>query len=259
MTEESIEEVLQTVDEPEQSPDEPTQAEAETPEPETIGRPRDEAGRFTKTQDETGVESEESETEVEPPSTGQLPQEVYEPFRAVRTENRELKEQMAQLQKQLAQPQPEQKVGFWDDPDTALDQRLGQFGTQLLEQFTQQQLETKIRMSQVQLQQKYDDFDARIEEFTRLEQMNPALSQQALSHPDPLEFAYQTARQAKEVEQYGGIDGLLKAERAKWEAEAAAQVPTPTLPSTTISERSAGGRKGPEWTGPASMDNILSG
>lgn len=252
----SIEEILS----------EPELEAVEQKEPETIvdqpsgiadtpSRLRDEHGRFAK-QEETGVEKPQETAEPVPPTEQtQLPKEEYSALRAVRDENKELKQRLAALEVQ-AQPQ-QLPVDFWDNPNAALQQRDEQLLDKLFQRMEQRQTEQRMDQSEAQAKAKYNDYDEAFSAFSQAVQTNPRLAMELAQAPDPGEFCYSKGKAALALEKFGSIDDLLKAERAKWEAEVKASVPQPRLPSTTAADGSVGGRSGPEWTGPQPLSDIL--
>ena len=260
--ERSIDELLS--DEPvEVQEAEPETVEAPEPEPQGDDRPRDEHGRFAPKQ--TGVDEEPQAEPVEPdagpPPADQLPKDVYEPLKAVRNENKELKAQLEAIQQQLArqqQPQPETPPQFWDDPDKAIEARVAQAAEMAIQRYQQQQTMERINASEVAAKARHADYDDAFRAFQQAATANPALIQQMTAATDPAEFAYSKGKTALQLEQVGSIDELLKAERAKWEAEAKAAIPAPqqTFPSTTAADGSVGSRGGPAWS-PPSIDQLI--
>ena len=239
--------------------------EVETPvEPEVDGPARDEHGRFAPKAQEKGVEPEpeQPEQEAEPPSDQGLPKEEYTALRAVRDENKELKQQIAAMQQQFAsqqaRPQEASQVpDFWDDPNAAFDARIQQFGTQLMQQFQQQQTVQRIEASEAAAKAKYADYGEAFGQFQQAVQMNPGLIAQMQAASDPAEFAYKTGKRAMELEQVGSIDELIARKVAEREAELKAAMPAPKLPETTATDGSMGSRKGPEWSGPTDLNSLL--
>ena len=260
LNDEPVEEVATEQPEPEAS---------EEPKAEAEGQPRGPDGKFAPKQ--TGVEEEPKETEepkAEPPSADQLPRDVYEPLKAVRNENRELKQQLEAIQQQLArqqpQPQPqaqanEPPVDFWDDPQGFLAKQFDQFGQSMMQRFQQQQQVERIEASEAAAKAKHPDYDDAFRAFQQAAMANPALVQQMTAANDPAEFAYAKGKSALELERYGSVDELLKAERAKWEEELKAAVPQPkpSFPQTTAADGSVASRSGPAWSGPPSINDIL--
>ena len=65
-----------------------------------------------------GVEPEPvQEPEAGPPPADRLPQDVYEPLKAVRSENKELKDQLEALRREIQQPKepPAPPPSVWED------------------------------------------------------------------------------------------------------------------------------------------------
>lgn len=241
----------------------------ETPEPEPQGddRPRDEHGRFAPRQ--TGVDEEPEaeqpqEPEAGPPPADHLPRDVYEPLKAVRNENKELKARLEAIQQQLArQQQPPQAeappVDFWDNPTGVISAEAKRAAQMAIQEFQQQQVMERINASEKAAQSKYADYGDAFSAFQQAASANPALIQQMTGSPDPAEFAYKTGKRAMELEKVGSLDALIAAERAKWEAEAKAAIPAPqqSFPSTTAADGSVGSRSGPAWSGPRPINELL--
>lgn len=221
-------------------------------------RLRDDKGRFAPK--ETGVETPEPQAPAEaPPASQQLPQDVYEPLKAVRNENRELKRQLDAIQRQMTQaPKPQQPtVDFWDDPQGFMSAQMSSFGDSLLQQWEQRQQVQRIDASEKAAKAKYADYDEAYEAFEQAVQINPRLAYELAQQPDPGEFAYRRGRDALSLQQFGSVEALLASERAKWEAEVKGAIPQPKLPSTTAADGSVGGRSGPEWSGPQPLSQII--
>lgn len=231
-------------------------------------QPRGPDGKFAPRQ--TGVEEPQAETPEEPtaaapPAADQLPREVYEPLKAVRNENRELKAQIEALQRQFASvqqaPQQPQEMppAFWDDPDRAIEARVAQAAEMAIQRYQQQQTMERINASEAAAKVKHADYDDAFRAFQQAAQANPTLIQQMTSASDPAEFAYSKGKTALQLEQVGSIDELLKAERAKWEAEAKAaiQQPAQTFPQTTATDGSVAARSGPAWSGATPIGDLL--
>jgi hypothetical protein len=231
-------------------------AEPETP-LETIERPRDENGRFAP-KEATG----EVETPEEVPPTSQEP--VTAPIAALQDERRKRQEaeaRAAQLeayfQQQQAQQPQQQAPDFWEDPEANLNQQFQKFGEQLMQTWEQRQASERMNQSELIARSKYTDFDEKVSAFQQAAQLNPTLAREMAMSPDPGEFAYTRGKTAIEVQQYGSLDALIAAERAKWEAEVKGHFPSPIAPTTLATERNVGARSGPAWSGPKSLNDIL--
>lgn len=237
---------------------------ATTEAPETIGRERDEMGRF-KPKQETGETEPQDEpaAEVAPPAA----EPVNVPVGALQDERRkrqDLERRLAyyeqQLQARQAQPQqaPAPPVDFWEDPNTFLDSRLNEFGSKLIQQFEQQQQLKRVNEAEAAARARYTDFDEAVGEFTQAAQQNPRLIQEMAASPDPAEFAYRRGKQMSELAQVGDLDAYKAKVIAEYEAQLKASLPSPvTAPTTTAGLRSVGARPGPNWTGATPIEDIL--
>lgn len=224
-----------------------TEPEAAPP-PETIGQPRDENGRFAPKQ--TGVEPQEPVTaDAEPvPPTGKLPRDVYEPLKAVRDENKALKDRLAALEQQLQTPQQPKEPeapppSIWED-EQGWQQH---FGGQVAQQAA---FNARLDMSEMLASQAHEDFDAVKAKFLEMAQGNPALAQQALQAKHPWEKAYQIAKNAETMAQLGAtnLDELRAKLREEIAAEMKATPPAaPALPQSLADAQSA---KGPASNAP---------
>jgi hypothetical protein len=219
--------------------EEPEPAVEPAPIDEREGQPRDESGKFAS-KEKKGVEPEAEQPKEPVPPTGELPQDVYEPLKAVRNENKELKAQLEAMRQQFERQQPKEAPPpqFWDDPDKAFDARFQKLVPQIVQQLEQRQTVQRIEASEAAARAKHADFADALGAFQQAVQHSPALIQQMQAASDPGEFAYSTGKRAMELEKVGSIDELLKAERAKWEAEAKAQMPEPRFPRSTVNDGS---------------------
>jgi hypothetical protein len=254
------------------------EAAAEAPQPEAAPveaspeRPRDEQGRFLPKGDETPPEAapaaEAAPSATPAPSDDDSSPTV--PRKALideRTKRQTLESQLAEMSQRLAQVQqpapklPAPKPDQWDDPEGherwLIEQAGGIAEQRAVEAFQRQH----IMVSAEAAKAKYPDYLEKVDIFERLSAENPALSAQMSRHPNPAEFAYEVAKRHEEVSQYGSIEGLLAAEKAKWEAEALEKLKS-SLPSnappTLSNERNLGSRSGPAWSGPTSLAALLN-
>jgi hypothetical protein len=226
-------------------------------------RLRDEKGRFAPK--ETGVETQAETppaTEAPPAPANQLPQDVYEPLKAIRNENKQLREQLAAIQQQLTQrPQAQQQpaADFWDDPQSFMDHRMAQLGDELFQRFEQRQQAQRLDASERAAQAKYADYPDAFAAFEQAVQTNPRLAVEMAQSADPGEYVYRTGKAALTLSSVGSLEEYEAQLRAKWEAEVKAAVPTPRpiLPSTTAADGSVGARTGPAWSGPTSLNQML--
>ncbi|MEN3973108.1 hypothetical protein WJS89_10550 [Sphingomicrobium sp. XHP0235] len=235
----------------EQQPEAEVSTEAEA-------RARDENGRFAK------QETEVKEEQEEPAEPGPSPELSVEErgqmaaLKAERAKRQQLEAELERMQQHFRQqaPQQGQKPDFWDDPDAYLEQRFQQLAPTLMQQMEQQQTIRKVDQSEQAFRAEHPDFDEKLAVFQQ--QATPQLIQQMAASENPAQFAYERGRTALELQSVGSIDALKQQIRAELEAELKAQVPQPRLPTSTAQDASVGTRKGPEWSGPTSLESILN-
>lgn len=235
---------------------EPVEAEAET-------QPREEDGRFATK--ETGVEPQDEPQAVEvypvPPTPDKLPPETFKGLKEEREKRQTLERELANLRQQIEANQQPQAAppSIWEDDEGALAYVKNEAVTQAVQQAT---LNAKLDMSEMMVRQSNADFEEVKAEFLALAQDNPVLVQQALADPHPWNKAYQIAKNARTMRDLGATDlDTLKAKmREELLAEMQAQVPAAPagLPPTLSTQRNVGQRTGPAWSGPRSLDELLS-
>lgn len=223
----------------------------EIEQPIEAGPARDEQGRFAP----KGV------NESAPPAPDKLPQDVYEPLKAVRDENKALKEKLAEFEARLNQPPPTPPAPPPDMFEAPEDWQ-SHFGGQVVQTAVQQAtLNARLDMSEMMVRQNAEDFDEMKDVFLNLMKDNPQLQQQALSDPHPWHKAYQIAKNHKAMQELGATDvkSLEQKIREQVMAEMQAQVPPvkPGLPPTLAAEQNVGSRSGPAWSGPRSLSELL--
>jgi hypothetical protein len=239
--------------------------QAAEPEAQADDRPRDEHGRFLP-KEASGVEEQQAQpvAEAAPPAAQSgLPPAEYAALKDERRKRQELEQQVAALnarfeatQRQPVQQEPE--VEFWDNPKGAIASEVQRAVQQVFQAQQQQQTMERINASETAAKGKYADYDDAFRAFQQAASANPSLIQQMTAAGDPADFAYRTGKRSIDLEKLGGLDELIASERAKWEQEARAAMPVPhSLPSTTATDGSVGGRAGPAWGGPPTIDDIL--
>lgn len=214
-------------------------------------RERDEKGRFAPKGVDDGA----------PPAPDKLPQDVYEPLKAVRDENKALKDRLAAFERQMEEQRnpPPPPVSVFEDEQAWQQQFGGQVVSQAVNQAT---FNAKLDMSEMMVRQANTDFDDMKEAFLALAEQNPSLTQQALADPHPWNKAYQIAKNHKAMQELGATDvESLKAKiREEVMNEIQAQVPPVTrsaIPPSLTAEQNMGGRTGPAWAGPRSLQDML--
>jgi hypothetical protein len=259
--------------------DEVTLSMDETASPELVDKPTIDHAMKDEPQPEVQAEGEEKPERLRGPDgkfaskdQGDKPaeeaasappaqEEPNVPVKALQEERRkrqELEQQVAAMQAQFAQQQPQTPTPeFWDDPQGFMAKQLEQHTEQVIQRFQEQQAMERINASETAAKGKYADYDDAFHAFRQAASASPALVQQMKASPDPAEFAYRTGKRSMDLEKVGSIDELLKAERAKWEAEVKAAMPRQAFPTSTVTDGSVASRGGPVWSGPTQDRDIL--
>ena len=255
MARKSLDDILDGNDGPEVI-EEQAQPEAEE-QPES--QPRDETGKFAS----KGVEPEpQEEPEAVPPTADKLPENVYKPLKAVRDENKALKDQLESLRKEIqANQQPKEPEApppsIWED-ENAWAQHMG---GQLVSQSVQQSVyQSRLQMSEMLMADQVEDFANIKDQLVEYVGSNPALNQQVAESTHPWRTAYQAFKNQQTMQELGATDlETLKAKmREELLAELQAGVPVkPNAPPTLSNKRSVASRSGPAWSGPTSLDELL--
>lgn len=185
-----------------------------------------------------------------------------------RGKRQKLEREFAELQQRIAAATPPPpKPDLFGDPEgyqKAQDEK----ESRLRAEMEQNTVKTKLEVSEIVARQRYPDFQEKATIFAQMVQAQPALYQQLVQQFDPAEFAYKTAKAAMdqyEWQQSGGAEGMRKkveAEiRAKIEAElkekqAESEKQRQALPGSLSNVSGLPGKR--TWTGPPSLDDILS-
>lgn len=230
------------------------------PEPEKTDQPRGPDGKFASK--ETGEKPAE-EAAVATPADNPIPDDQFKGYLTEKRKRQELEQTVADMQRRLdtfQQQQPQApEPDFWDNPRGTISSEVQRAVQEAMRAQQQQQTAERIDASEAAARSKYADYDDAFHAFRQAAQTNPTLVQKMTQSSDPAEFAYSTGKRALDLERVGSIDELLKAERAKWEAEAKAAMPAPqpSFPQSTVQDGSAAPRGGPVWSGPVSDRDIL--
>lgn len=222
--------------------------------------------------EEKGVEPEPeaeqaAEPEAEPPSADKLPEDVYKPLKAVRDENKALKDRLAAFEKELQQQQQQRQEQepakpaptIWED-DQAWQEH---FGGQLVNQSVQQSVyQARLQMSEMLIAEQAEDFADIKGDLVKFVGDNPTINQAVAESSHPWRTAYQAYKNQRTMQELGAtdIDALRNKIREEVLAEVQAEqpAPKPAIPRSLATKRSVGSRSGPNWAGPTSLDDILN-
>lgn len=230
-------------------------------------RPRGPDGKFAPK--DTGVKPQEPQAAA-PAADGAspAPEPANVPETALLGERRRrqeaerrlqfMEEQLRQLKTAPQQPSNEPPGEFWDAPEQFLERRFNTFGETLIQQWEQRQLVSKANQSEAVARAKYADYDEVIDEFHQAAKDNPRLAAEMFNAPDPAEFAYKRAKQARALADAGDLDAYREKIIAEYKASLLADTPLrPSLPVTTADDRSVSARDAPVFAGAPALGDIL--
>lgn len=165
------------------------------------------------------------------------------------------------------------KRDFYDDPQGFVTDLVAQTRATVTAEIAQ----TRFDMSEAQARARHDDFDATMESLEGFvndlpKEQSTLFRQQLRAQPDPAAWAYAVEKRRLANVEMGDPEEYRKRireeELAKIAAEqeaaangtqpAAEQKPVPTIPKSLATLPNAGARKGPTWSGPTPMDEILA-
>ncbi len=259
-----LDEILNGTDPGDESP--VTSEPVETETPETIGRERDEHGRFLPK--DTG-ETEATETVTPAATPAAEPEHERVPVRALQDERQkrqQAEDRLRQYDEYFAQlnQQPQEVPDPFTDPEANQAYVIQQAVKAAIEQITPQlqrtQTLSRAEVSEMLARQKYEDYDAKIEVFKEAIASNPFLIEQVQNAPDPATYAYNAAVKYEEAKAYGAAPQpqvqQLQAEINQLKAQLG--LDRPKVPSTLADSRSVGSRYAPIDSGDDSLRSILN-
>lgn len=204
--------------------------------------------------DSTKVESGDKPKAAESPSASVEQIEKTVPLKALEEERRKRQEYERRIKELETTPKaPEQEQPqFWENPE----QYLSQLGTQI-----------RIETSQATMRAIHQDYDEMESLFVEKAKAMPYLVAQLQSHPNPALFAYQTAKQLKEMDEIreaGGVEALRKRIAEETEAkvrkdyEAKLAPATPAIPTPSLAAAPAQPSSTADTWKPPSTDDIFA-
>jgi hypothetical protein len=234
-------------------------------EPETIGRPRDEHGRFAS--QEPG-EQEQPAIEPEAPQDGPPPSDqepAHIPFAALKDERE--KRQRAEAERQQVLERLQQYEAYYQQQNAPASEEdadpvaliAAQVQQMMMPQVQQQILTARVEVAETLARQKWADYDEKVEHFKEAVKANPYLLQELTASPNPAEYAYNAANKMLEAKQYGTATPSREQLEAEIRQKIMAEIGIPNrqAPTSLANERSIGSRSGPAWSGPTPLSDIL--
>ena len=162
------------------------------------------------------------------------------------------KRQAAQKELEDLKAQQEPPKDFFEDPEGHLKKLRDDLEASTTNKF----VDLTVNLAR----KNHDDFDEVMTGWKELVDANPGILQQVMSSENPGEESYRIAKQYKSVQEIGDPEAY----RAKLKEELKAELlkelksgDTQTLPDSLATERNAGSRKGPDWSGPPSLSEIV--
>lgn len=254
---------------------------AETPVTETPGTPDEPAA---ETPEAAPAKPDEPEKPAEPEKM--VPHaalhETREQLKKARQQNEELTGLFKKLEPHLTKPEkPEgpKPPDFYADPQAFVTEHI-----ETLRNESQVAVRRAVlNMSEANARARHEDFEPTIQRFAGMVEENPDLRGHMLQQPDPGEWAYRMAKRHEAMQALGDpvtarerLKAELRAELEAEHADEAAQVvaeaeehgqvffdakpeapAVPALPKSLAKTRNAGARKGPAWSGPTPLDEVL--
>ena len=239
---------------------EPTQPEEETPQ--VTAEENTETEEVVEAKQEEATEDTEKGVKEERESPSQLTDEVRGLLSATKAE-RERRQQaearLEELQKQMEEKEPLPSV-FEDEQ---------KFVDSMRQEVNQQILNERLNVSEAYAREKFgsEDVDQAFAEFQALAQSSPEVANRVMSASLPWVEMVQAVNQHREFEAMKDVDGYKAKLRAEVEAEIrkeleakqqAADKLRSSVPTSLVDAPSKGSLKGSDWSGPASIDSILS-
>lgn len=225
-----------------------------------LSEEQDEIVEQTAVAEEVTEETPKGEEESASPAPAEEPPYEHAAVKGERERRQKAEQRLTELEKQLQALQspaaePEPPANMWEDEE----KWQAQFGGRIANQAA---LNARLDTSEMLARRDHkEDFDQMKELFLNLANESPVIAQQALNDPEPWERAYQIAKNHSIMQELGATDVATMREklREEWMAEMAAGTPATRqqVPPTLVGERNVGARKGPEWTGPKALDELL--
>ena len=165
----------------------------------------------------------------------------------------------------------EPKKEFWEAPEETLN-KFRQEIEQEKQLIRSEGVNMRLATTETLARARYKDFDEKVQEFVKFmeetpEAQRPYVHNQWLTSNDPAEFAYKTGESRMLLRQAGSLDKLMaqkekeiriKIESELKEKEEALKKERESIPGTLSDTRGMTQQK-TEWSGPASLEDVLRG
>lgn len=194
---------------------------------------------------------EETKEEAEPPAAKEETKEQSQVPLASLLDERE-KRQAAEKRVEELEAQKEPEKDFFEDPEG----RLKKLESDLEARTTNRFVDLTVDLAR----KNHDDFDEVMAGWKELVDANPGILQQVMSSENPGEESYKIAKQYQSVQEIGDPKEYREKLKEELKAELLEEMKKPdgkALPESLATERNVGSRKGPEFSGPTPLGEIL--
>lgn len=216
--------------------------------------------------EETGEQSQPEPEPVEEAEAGSPPADKAAKGQeaaivAERRKRQEVEAQLEQLRREISAKPKEPETpppSIWEDEQGAFQHFGGQAVSQAVQRAT---FEAKLNHSEFYARKNIDGFGDAWDDLNAWLSENPSVAQQATSDIDPWGYAYRAFQNQRTMQELGATD--LKSLEAKIREkilaeQQAQQPPAPSMPRSLSTTRSVSSRRGPEWSGPPDLKELLS-
>lgn len=217
--------------------------------------------------DETPEVTPEVETKAAktppPGDDGKVPIQALLEEREKRQQyERELKEYREQQEK--AKKDAPKLPDYFEDPEgynAAVEKMVQERVSGLEAKVNQQMSAAWLSMSERAAKARYQDFDEKLEAFSKEAQTNPVLAAQMMQSPDPGDYVYQTGKKLLALSTTPDLDSLKEQIRNELlaemkQGEEAKKAKLASVPRSLSKEQSASGPRQAEWT-PTPIEDAL--
>ena len=186
-----------------------------------------------------------------------------------RRKRQDLEKRLNALEEKKKAEEPQKE--FWEAPEETLN-KFRQEIEQEKQLIRSEGVNMRLATTETLARARYKDFDEKVQEFVKFmeetpEAQRPYVHNQWLTSNDPAEFAYKTGESRMLLRQAGSLDKLMaqkekeiriKIESELKEKEEALKKERESIPGTLSDTRGMTQQK-TEWSGPASLEDVLRG
>jgi len=198
------------------------------------------------------------EAEAGPPPADERAKGQEAAIIAERRKRQELEQQIEALRREMqakpAEP-PAPPPSVWEDEQGAFQHFGGQAVSAAVQRAT---FEAKLNHSEFYARKNIDGFGEAWDDLNKWLSDNPSVAQQATSDIDPWGYAYRAFQNQRTMQELGATDiETLRAKIREEELAKLQQQAAPAIPRSLSTTRSVSSRRGPDWSGPPSLGELL--